>query len=391
MPIKEKIIDAAKATKTAVERGGRRVFKSREANFEDASKKIADDEAISIEEAQKKALVTALSDCQPKPDEILDPKGEELKKLEAGFKFVLSSEAQKELENDPSGNPDFRPIPISPASPNQVLKTTDYFEKKFDGEVPPADAIVEYCQTQRKMQLIIDRLKNEMTALSLDVYDINTSSFISGNLEQALKDFPEIAADIGMLQSLRQFAERIENQFARRIAWEQTKQSNIEALKNIFSTENKNHIKDLISNGCLCFGAGALAFTGGAIGLGLAISAPLTFGITGKASLPFFKATQSNLLSFAKEMSPAELKNEEARLAGTGMTPAQIKKAIAQINKPRAQGMLGRSVRAIEAFCSLIPMTARAALFTGYNLPKTIIQGTRYKVGSQLNKDLPKI
>ena len=74
--------------------------------------------------------------------------------------------------------------------------------------------------------------------------------------------------------------------------------------------------------------------------------------------------------------------------------PIKINKEIKRMRGEKIRkGALGRTASAISGFAGLVGSTAyHAAIFGIWDLPKTAIQGTRFGIGSLVNKkELPKI
>jgi hypothetical protein len=351
------------------------VGKKREVLFKSKVEDAVVNEGLSREEAERAIFEDSLTDCllesSRQPGENVDPldestrragvidlSGENFKQFETGMKQLISKPTLKEFRKNGDENRDFRALDYREPTGEDLLGAQEFFEERFGGKAPCPEIIERYSERQMQIQALMGRIKQDIASVSLDVYNPDTSEYVSANLEQVLKDFPEIGADMGKLLACKERIAAIEKQFARRIAYEKSADGINEQLKEIKAQKPMKRIGNFLGSQLDIVKAG-----------GKTLMSAVSFGYAA------FKMTASILT-----LNPVII-------ARSGFNTA--KKGAGVIKSGLEFG--GAVAMSVVEFAKLLPPAARATALATYNIPKTLMTGANYKARGLMNKDMRKI
>lgn len=351
------------------------IGKKREVAFKTKVEDAVANEGISKEEAERAVFEDSITDCllesSRQPGEnvdaldertrragVIDLSGENFKQFEAGMKQLLSKSTLKEYRKNGDDNRNFRDLDYREPTGEDLLGAEEFFQERYGGKAPCPEILERYSEHQMQLQALMGRIKQDIADVSLDVYNPDTSEYVSGNLEQALKDFPEIGADMGKLLACKDRLSAIEKQFARRIAYEKSAAGINEQLKEIVAQKPLARIGKFLGSqlDIVTTGGKTLMST---VSLGVAIFK--------------FPVSIMTLNPMAMGRSFAKIFEKSAKLI----------KSVWDFG--------GAVAMSFVEFAKLLPPAARATALVTYNIPKTLLTGANYKARGLMNKNLRKI
>ena len=141
----------------------------------------------------------------------------------------LFEDSDKKTFAENSENPLlFRNVAIGPVSPTEYSRANAYFRGKFNGEAPRHFVVNDMAGNVKMMIALVGRIFGELSPFAGNNVDIKA----------ILTAHPEIGADIGMAEKIKQELEKAEERFGReqlhKKVFEQFKEDAGDSLRDMF-------------------------------------------------------------------------------------------------------------------------------------------------------------
>jgi hypothetical protein len=157
----------------------------------------------------------------------MDSKSKHWRGFEAAMN-ELFSDTEKERFLADAGTPIFRNIALTPATSAEYNKAKSYFGGKFGGETPSVGVIRDMAQNAKLLREVNARIFG----------DVSPHAASGVDLRAILATHPEMGADIGMAQMIKDQMIQSEQRFGREVAhkqeWERYKEDASGSLNEIF-------------------------------------------------------------------------------------------------------------------------------------------------------------